>query len=322
MRRAAPATRRLNRLSCADEPDDGRLKRAACIPSDRIGASPSALPPRRLVRQEIFVAIHPIGAGSPSARPAFTLVELLVVLAIVAIVVGLLFPAAASMRQHARTANCAAHLRSLQLASLAYSTDEAGWLIDARLPHGGFDQGSSESFVEVLARRDYCDTTLIRSPLDDSPHWAVSQGGEGTPVPGTNGAFRRTSYGLNNHLAREFSPWAGVDPSMTTDRLSKVSDHAGTVQLLLMAPTGAFAGADHPHVEGWGSSAQAASIASTEVAVAAASRDAPSSNARSNWSFLDGHVETTSFGGVYIDEEHNRFDPHVLWTFLASPAAP
>jgi prepilin-type N-terminal cleavage/methylation domain-containing protein/prepilin-type processing-associated H-X9-DG protein len=262
--------------------------------------------------------LHP----TSSSRRAFTLVELLATVAIVAALVSLLLPAAGAMRQRARTAACASNLRSLQLASLAYATDHAGWLVDARLAHGGLDQGSSESFVEVLARKGYCDVSLVRSPLDESPHWPVDAGGAGVAVPGSNGAFRRTSYGLNNHLAREFSPWAAIDPSLATDRLSKAADHASTVHHLLMAENGSFAGADHPHVEGWGGAAQAPSVAASEVSVAAVSRDGPSPRARSNWSFLDGHVETLPFGEVYVDATRNRLDPAISGAFLRHSTQP
>jgi prepilin-type processing-associated H-X9-DG protein len=252
--------------------------------------------------------------GARGFRPrggGFTLVELLSVVAIIVALVSLALPVAGTMRQRARAATCLSNIRSLQLASIAYSTDEAGWLVDARLPHGGIDQGGDESFVEVLARRGYADASLIRSPLDDSPHWPSSLGGEGVPVPNSGGAFRRTSYGLNNHLSREFSPWAAVDPSKSTDRLSKVSDHASTVQLLLMTPTGEFAGADHPHVEGWGAAPEAPLVAVGEVAISAVSQDGPTTDAVSNWAFLDGHVESAAFGRVYLDESRNRLDPFV-----------
>ena len=78
---------------------------------------------------------------------------------------------------------------------------------------------------------------------------------------------------------------------------------------------GAFAGADHPHVEGWGASSNAPTIAATEVAIAAAAPEAPSPKAQSNWSFLDGHVENAQFGSVYFDETRNRFDPFISGLF-------
>lgn len=255
------------------------------------------------------------------SRRAFTLVELLSVIAIVVAILALVLPSLSSMRHRARAVNCMANIRSLQAASLAYSTDSAGWLIDARLPHGGVDQGGDESFVEILAKKGYCDASRIRSPIDDSPHWAADRGGDGVPVPNSNGAFRRTSYGLNNHLAREFSPWAAVDPSKTTDRLSKVSDHANTVQLLLMTPVGEFAGADHPHVESWGATPDAPAIASGEVAISAVSRDGASSDAVSNWAFLDGHVESAAFARIYLDESRNRLDPFVSPLFARVASA-
>ena len=257
-----------------------------------------------------------------NARRAFTLVELLATVAIIGALLALLFPALSSMRHRALSAKCLANLRSLQTASLAYSADSAGWLIDARLPHGGLDQGSGESFVEILSKRGYCDVSSIRSPIDTSPHWSVTDGGDGVPVPDSNGAFRRTSYGLNNHLAREFSPWAAIDPGLAKDRLSKIDSHASTVQLLLMTPTGSFAGADHPHVEGWGDSSDAAVVASTEVAVNAVSRDAPNAASISNWSFLDGHVESAPFAAIYRNQEQNRLDPRVSGLSQTYAAAP
>jgi prepilin-type processing-associated H-X9-DG protein len=88
-----------------------------------------------------------------------------------------------------------------------------------------------------------------------------------------------------------------------------------------MTPTGEFAGADHPHVEGWGAAPDAPLVANGEVAITAVSRDGPTTGAVSNWAFLDGHVESAAFGRVYIDESRNRLDPFVSPFFARFPAA-
>ena len=65
---------------------------------------------------------------SPSApRPAFTLIELLLVIAIIALLVSLLLPSVAGIRDNARTVACASNLRQLAYASTAYATDARGF---------------------------------------------------------------------------------------------------------------------------------------------------------------------------------------------------
>ena len=242
-------------------------------------------------------------------RTGFTLVELLVVVAITALLIGLLLPTVRSVQRSARVTSCLANLRSLQAAHLSYAETHKGWLADARLPHGGADLGSTESFVTTL--KPYLDdpSRVMRSPLDESPHWPASMGGQGIAVPGGGGKrFRQTSYGINDFLSREFSPWGALDPGRVTDRLSRISSPATTVHTLCMATTGGFAGADHPHVEEWGPATNAPAIARTQVFINAAGSDA-TADGRSNYGFADGHVATESFGRLYAGEQANAFDP-------------
>jgi prepilin-type N-terminal cleavage/methylation domain-containing protein/prepilin-type processing-associated H-X9-DG protein len=243
------------------------------------------------------------------APRAFTLVELLVVIAVVAMLAGLLVPALRSVRQGARASACQANIRSLQRGHLAYAESNRGWMADARLPHGGADQGSTESFVDTLLPFLDDQAAVMRSPLDASPHWPADLGGQGVPVPGSGGRFRRTSYGMNNHLAREFSAWGALDPARVTDRISLIPCPACTVHTLCMSAEGEFAGADHPHVESWGAQPQAAVIASTQVGTAWVGGPPGSADARSNWGFADGHVASEIFGRLYRDETANAFDP-------------
>jgi prepilin-type N-terminal cleavage/methylation domain-containing protein/prepilin-type processing-associated H-X9-DG protein len=78
-------------------------------------------------------------------RRAFTLVELLVVIALVAVLAALLLPALSSARERGRQAQCAAHLRQIALATLLYveehddtfpSQPEDGLLVRALGGHG------------------------------------------------------------------------------------------------------------------------------------------------------------------------------------------
>lgn len=247
-------------------------------------------------------------------RSAFTLIELLIVIAIVVATIAILLPAFASVRRQSRVVADLANLRLLQAAQLAYATDFDGYLADARLPHGGSAQGEKESFVTTL--RPYYDSTFaLRSPIDGSPHWPTAFGGDNVPVPGTVDRYRVTSYGLNTFLTRAYSPQAAIDPALVVDRVSKVAAPAGTIHMLLMTETGEYAGSDHPHVESWGSLQQAPIVAATQVATAAAGGLERTGEAQSDWSFLDGHTATLRFTSTYIDAGANRFDPAISGLF-------
>jgi prepilin-type N-terminal cleavage/methylation domain-containing protein/prepilin-type processing-associated H-X9-DG protein len=257
---------------------------------------------------------------------AFSLIELLMVLAIVAVIIGLLVPALSSGKRSAIAARCLANMRSLEQAHWAYALDNKGLFIDAGMPHGGL--GNEEvSWLNTL-QEHYGNTLVLRSPADLSPHWPADVPGGGTPVPGTIDRFRRTSYGINNYLSRTYSPAAAVDPSDAADRLSKVSDPANTVHFLIMAFHGNYAGCDHVHVEGWwGPNLQTGSDfpavhASSECETNAHGGPEKSFASRANWGFLDGHVETATFGEVYIDRDNlNRFDPDVSKFFATRHAS-
>jgi type II secretory pathway pseudopilin PulG len=255
-----------------------------------------------------------IARAPRSLGAGFTLVELLLVVAIIVTIVAILLPAFAGIRRSSRVAADLANLRLLQSAQLSYASDFGGFLADARLPHGGVNQGVEESFVTTL--KPYYDNAFaLRSPLDASPHWPTAMGGEGLVVPGTTDGHRVTSYGINNFLAREFSPQAAIDPALVTDRLTKVASPANTIHMLLMAETGEYAGSDHPHVESWGSLAQAPIIAASQVATSAAGGLAKTGDAKSDWSFLDGHTASLRFTETYVDASVNRFDPSLSATF-------
>jgi len=75
-------------------------------------------------------------------RRAFTLTEMLIIISIIAILIGLLFPAAAAVRQAARQAHCQSNLKQLMLATLNYESKGGGF------PPG--DDGRGQSFMVSL----------------------------------------------------------------------------------------------------------------------------------------------------------------------------
>jgi prepilin-type N-terminal cleavage/methylation domain-containing protein/prepilin-type processing-associated H-X9-DG protein len=65
----------------------------------------------------------------PSARGGFTLVELLVVFAVIAILIALAFPVFLRMQAGARSTRCISGLRQLQAANLGHAAENDGWFV-------------------------------------------------------------------------------------------------------------------------------------------------------------------------------------------------
>lgn len=80
-----------------------------------------------------------------SCRSAFSLIELLVVVAIIAVLSGILLPAVGLVRDAARATRCASNLRQLQMANIQYASDWSGMF--APKYHYDADGGWSESWV-------------------------------------------------------------------------------------------------------------------------------------------------------------------------------
>ena len=89
---------------------------------------------------------------SCSAKRAFTLVELLVVIGVIAVLVAILLPALSSARASAKSVACLSNLRQLATAAHAYAIEHQGFYPIAQYSadHADFAYGYGWDFTLVL----------------------------------------------------------------------------------------------------------------------------------------------------------------------------
>lgn len=242
---------------------------------------------------------------------AFTLIELLVVVAIIALLIAILLPTLGSARRSAQTVGCLSNIRQLSIAQHMYAHDYDGYLVDYGFSHGPTPLDDEVAWFNTLD--EYYDQPLVaRSPLDDSPHWYDERAGTGIPVPSSGGRYRLTSYGLNEMV----TPHGIFDPAIGKllffDRITRVPAPTDTVQFLVMAFEGEFAGSDHVHSYSWwapGLEDRSPAIAATQMQTNTHGGPPAEWGSRSGYGFVDGHAATLRFQDVYQSPDDNAFDP-------------
>jgi len=213
---------------------------------------------------------HHRGART-DGRHGFTLVELLVVVAILGVLVAMLLPAIQSSRETARRAKCLNNLHQIGVA-MALFTD-----IDGHFPWT-YHAGKTESWIVTLG--PYLEDTDVVRLCPDDPLGMKR-------IEANAGGISGTSYVINEYVADTTPDGAYC---LNINFLS--STHALPV-LFEGADYGRTALDDHVHCSTWYSPGDIAQGTVLDVMIAEIN---PTQHANcANYLYADGHAETVSY---------------------------
>jgi prepilin-type N-terminal cleavage/methylation domain-containing protein len=163
---------------------------------------------------------------------AFTLVELLLVISIIAILAALLLPALASSKRKAQQTACLNNIKQITLASLMYMGDTGHDLPDNEPGLSHYDPNAPAFWWDALANYGtagkvrLCPSTL--NPPSDPPDsgtdgtanlsWGNWDTSDGQPVS--------SSFGMNGYLYKLITPF----PYLTALKLSYMFPKPASVQ--------------------------------------------------------------------------------------------
>jgi len=246
--------------------------------------------------RKLFVPANRNGSPEPkrySYHPAaFTLIELLIVIAIIGILAALLVPALSSSKVKARSIGCISNMRQLGLSMIMYADDHQSCL--PLTSHGG---SSSDSWINTLKPYAGNVDKIRLCPSDPRAHERLTNNG--------------TSYIINEFLAVPLiSPFGEeLDKRYKLDSLPRPVE---TPMLFEVANNyGPNEYADHTHSRGWflGWKHVLGDIQPDRHRTGPQAADR--TNGSANYLYADGHVENMKAARLkeQIDAGINPADP-------------
>ena len=152
---------------------------------------------------------------SGQRRPAFTLVEMLVVISIIGILVALIMPGIGRAKEQARAARCKNNLRNLQIGALNYAVDNgvslptaAGWVSGTPPNPWWTPEGTNDIRNGYLFRYVGSNYSVYVCPSFAKPEIVGSTTPDGTPFDWDRVRPVR-SYAMNSRVTgSNDDPWS------------------------------------------------------------------------------------------------------------------
>jgi prepilin-type N-terminal cleavage/methylation domain-containing protein/prepilin-type processing-associated H-X9-DG protein len=202
---------------------------------------------------------------------AFTLLELLVVIAIIALLAALAFPVIGGVKARAQQAACASNLRQIGAAMILYCQDHEG-----RFPASTHSGPASESWIYTLLPYLAQVEEVRLSP--------------GDPDYEKRRALRTTSYTMNEYLVVPLTGPFGEQLEPAAD-YRQLPQPTRTVTTFLAAEGKVTTSADHTHSRNW-KIWKTVTNDITADRFRSGGRSKDKDRGRANYLFADGHVES------------------------------
>ena len=162
-------------------------------------------------------------------RTAFTLVELMVVVAIIALLISILLPSLAKAREQAYQVKCASHLKTIWQGIFYYAEDKSngdGYLVQlsnqwaarnaSQLYPGSYWAYQILPYVDIGRSKAGTRGGLLRCPADENPRFRIINAPAGQealigdlPAPGRNPLLMKMQ---NDALAARGAPAMHLEP--------------------------------------------------------------------------------------------------------------